>query len=226
MKFIYKESEYDVPTSLSQIKLRQKIEFDNLYSEKIEALKNEVFGDENKEVSDLDSMLLTFSVAAMNFSFFSGIPLEEVEQNIAVDDVLNIYYSCFYQLFQQEEELELQPEYLWNDEFWKLESPELTFESKITFNEFITSKQIVKEMSELASGHWESLPYLACVYLKREDESFEEKWLAPGSERMEMMLDLPMDIAVAVAFFLQSSMSMYLKTLASSQEEEAEKDLT
>ena len=171
-------------------------------------------------------MLLTFSVAAMNFSFFSGIPLEEVEQNIAVDDVLNIYYSCFYQLFQQEEELELQPEYLWNDEFWKLESPELTFESKITFNEFITSKQIVKQMSELASGHWESLPYLACVYLKREDESFEEKWLAPGSERMEMMLDLPMDIAVAVAFFLQSSMSMYLKTLASSQEEEAEKDLT
>lgn len=226
MKFIYKESEYDVPTSLSQIKLRQKIEFDNIYSEKIEALKNEVFGDENKEVSDLDSMLLTFSVAAMNFSFFSGIPLEEVEQNIAVDDVLNIYYSCFYQLFQQEEELELQPEYLWNDEFWKLESPELTFESKITFNEFITSKQIVKQMSELASGHWESLPYLACVYLKREDESFEEKWLAPGSERMEMMLDLPMDIAVAVAFFLQSSMSMYLKTLASSQEEEAEKDLT
>ena len=226
MKFIYKESEYDVPTSLSQIKLRQKIEFDNLYSEKIEALKNEVFGDENKEVSDLDSMLLTFSVAAMNFSFFSGIPLEEVEQNIAVDDVLNIYYSCFYQLFQQEEELELQPEYLWNDEFWKLESPELTFESKITFNEFITSKQIVKQMSELASGHWESLPYLACVYLKREDESFEEKWLAPGSERMEMMLDLPMDIAVAVAFFLQSSMSMYLKTLASSQEEEVEKDLT
>ena len=226
MKFIYKESEYDVPTSLSQIKLRQKIEFDNLYSEKIEALKNEVFGDENKEVSDLDSMLLTFSVAAMNFSFFSGIPLEEVEQNIAVDDVLNIYYSCFYQLFQQEDELEIQPEYLWNDEFWKLESPELTFESKITFNEFITSKQIVKQMSELASGHWESLPYLACVYLKREDESFEEKWLAPGSERMEMMLDLPMDIAVAVAFFLQSSMSMYLKTLASSQEEEAEKDLT
>ena len=226
MKFIYKDSEYEVPTSLSQIKLRQKIEFDNLYGEKIEALKNEVFGDENKEVSDLDSMLLTFSVAAMNFSFFSGIPLEEVEQNIAVDDVLNIYYSCFYQLFQQEEELELQPEYLWNDEFWKLESPELTFESKITFNEFITSKQIVKQMSELASGHWESLPYLACVYLKREDESFEEKWLAPGSERMEMMLDLPMDIAVAVAFFLQSSMSMYLKTLASSQEEEAEKDLT
>ena len=41
MKFIYKDSEYEVPTSLSQIKLRQKIEFDNLYGEKIEALKNE-----------------------------------------------------------------------------------------------------------------------------------------------------------------------------------------
>ena len=226
MKFIYKDSEYHVPTSLSQIKLKQKIEFDKLYGEKIEALKNEVFGDENKEVSDLDSMLLTFSIAAMNFSFFTGISLEEVEQNIAVDDVLNIYYSCFYQLFQQEEEIELQPEYLWKDEFWKLESPELTFESKITFNEFITSKQIVKQMSELASSHWESLPYLACVYLKREDESFEEKWLAPGSERMEMMLDLPMDIAVAVAFFLQNSMSLYLKTFPSLQQEVQEKDPT
>ena len=226
MKFLYKGSEYEVPTSLAQITLRQKIDFDNLYSEKIEALKEEVFGDGDKEVDDMDVTLMTFSVAAMNFSFFTGIPLEEVEENIAVDDVLNIYYSCFYQLFQQEEEIELQPEYLWKDEFWKIGAPELTFESKITFNEFITSKQIVKQMSELASGHWESLPYLACVYLKREDESFEEKWLGPGSERLELMKDLPMDIAVAVAFFLQSSMSMYLKTLASSQEEEAEKDLT
>ena len=230
MKFTYQDNEYAFLVSLDQIKLKQRIEFDQLYGSEIRDLQEQTFKfDEKGNELPVDELELTFFngfVATRNFSFFTGIPLDEVEKNISIEDVLTIYFSCFHQIYLQQDEIELNDSYVWNDEVWKLEAPELTFESKITFNEFITSKQIVKQMSELASGHWESLPYLACVYLKREDESFEEKWLAPGSERMEMMLDLPMDIAVAVAFFLQSSMSMYLKTLASSQEEEAEKDLT
>ena len=230
MKFTYRDNEYVFPVSLDQIKLKQRIEFDQLYGSEIRDLQEQTFKfDEKGNELPVDELELTFFngfVATRNFSFFTGIPLDEVEKNISIEDVLTIYFSCFHQIYLQQDEIELKDSYVWNDEVWKLEAPELTFESKLTFNEFITSKQIIKQMHELGAGNWDVIPYLASIYLRKDGEKFEESWLSEGSERLELMKDLPMDIAVAVAFFLQSSMSMYLKTLASSQEEEAEKDLT
>ena len=230
MKYTYKEKEYNFPTSLAGITLRQRIEFDQLYGKRIRELQEQTFlkdaDGEDLPLDELDILYFNTTIATFTFSFYSGISLEEVEQNISMDDVFNIYFSCFSLINQQESEIELQEEYLWNNEFWRIEAPELSFESKITFNELITSKQIVKQMHELGAGNWESILYLAAIYLKREDEVFQENWLKPGSERIEMMYDLPMDIAVAVGFFLQNSMSMYLKTFQSSEVVETEKDLT
>lgn len=228
MKYTYREKVYDFPVTLSGITLRQRIEFDRLYGKRIHELQEETFlkDEDGKDLpaDEVDLLYFNTTIATFNFSFYSGIPLEEVEQHISIDDVLNIYFSCFHLIHQQEQELELQEDYLWNNEFWKIEAPELSFESKITFNELITSKQIVKQMHELGDGNMESLPYLAAIYLKREGESFEENWLKPGSGRIEMMYDLPMDIAIAVAFFLQSSMNMYLQIFQSSEAVAAEKD--
>ena len=79
-------------------------------------------------------------------------------------------------------------------------------------------------MHELGAGNWDVIPYLASIYLRKDGEKFEESWLSEGSERLELMNDLPMDIAVAVAFFLQNSMSLYLKTFPSLQQEVQAKD--
>ena len=224
MKYYYQDNEYNFPTSLSQITLRQRIEFESLYGQIIKELQDEIFKED--EVDAIDISVMNVSIASMNVSFFSGIPLEEVQNNISIDDVMMIYNSCFSLLYQQQEEIELQEEYLWNDEFWRIGIPELSFESTITFNELITSKQVVKQMHELGAGNWESILYLAAIYLRKEDEVFKEEWLKPGSERTEMMYELPMDIAVAIGFFLQSSMNTYLKNFQYSAVAETEKDLT
>lgn len=228
MQFTYQNNKYSFPTTLRDITLSQRIQFDKVHGTAINDLQNVVFkqndAGENIPADELDELLFNIEVANRNFSFFTGIPLDEVEKNIPIETVLNIYHACFQQLYQQQESIKLEEEYLWNDEFWRIEKPELTYQSEITFNELIVSKQIVKQMHDLGAGQWESMPYLASIFLKRENELFDEKWMLPESERIKMMYELPMDIAIAVGFFLAISTSLYIKTSQYSQEEELEKD--
>ena len=228
MKFTYKNTTYNFPTTLGDISLRQRIDFDKTYSKEIQDRKNEIFkkDDNGKDLpfDELESMLFNIEVATKNFSFFTGISLIEVEKNISIESVLNVYHTCFKEIYEQQDSIILEESYLWNEELWFIEKPVLSYQSQITFNELIVSKQIIKQMHDLGAGHWEAMPYLAAIFLKRENEVFDESWLAPDSERVKMMYDLPMDIAIAVAFFLQISMSLYTKTLAFSEAEELEKD--
>ena len=224
MKFIYNNKEYNFPTSLSQITLRQRIDFDKLYLKEIEDFQNEIFKkdkDENViEVDEVDEILFTSFVASRNLSFFSGIPVNEVEDNIPIEDVLNIFNSCFKAIYENQV-IEINSEgYLWNNEIWKIEQPKLSYESKITFNELIVAKQIVKQMQDLSLGNWVAMVHLAVIFLKKENEVFEESWLASKSKRLEMMYDLPMDIALSIGFFLQNSMNLYTKTSLFSEVEE------
>ncbi|GAB0154745.1 hypothetical protein CHRYSEOSP005_00050 [Chryseobacterium sp. Alg-005] len=228
MDFHWKGKTYSLPVTMNQITVRQRIEFDAQYRDQIIQLQENVFRTDEEgnelEVDEMDVSLLNVSVAAMNLSYFTGIPMNEIDSEMSVDDVMNLYFSCFHQLYEEQNNIELREEYLFRDEFWKIEPPVLSHESKITFNELITSKQVIKQMQELSAGKWDAIPILAAIYLKKEGEVFNESWLTPGNERLEMMYDLPMDIALAIAFFLQSSMNMYLKTSASFQGENPETD--
>jgi hypothetical protein len=229
MKFTYQDTTYNFPTTLGDISLRQRIEFDQTYAKEIQERKNEIFkkDDNGKDLpfDEVDSMVFNIEIAIKNFSFFTGISIGEVSNNIPVESVLTVYHACFKGLYEQMDKITLEDSYLWNDEFWFIDKPALTYQSQITFNELIVSKQIVKQMHDLGAGHWEAMPYLAAILLKRENEVFEESWLAPNSERVLMMQDLPMDIAMAIGFFLQISMSLFTKTLAFSQEVETAKGL-
>lgn len=224
MDFKFKGKKYVLPVTLNQITVRQKIDFDRLYRDKINEMYSNTFKmddqGELEEMDDIEASLFKVSVAVMNISFFTGIPLQEVESEMSVEDVMNLYYSCIHQIYEEQDNIELQESYLFKDQFWFIEPPYLTNESKTTFNQLITSKQVIKQMQELSAGKYEAIPYLASIYLRKEDEEFQEDWLNNGAERLEMMYDLPMDIANAIAFFLQNSMSSYMKTLAYSPEED------
>ncbi|GEN74093.1 hypothetical protein [Chryseobacterium lathyri] len=226
MDFNWKGKTYSLPVTLNQVTVRQRIEFDAQYRSEIVQLQENVFRKDEEgnelDVDEMDVSLLNVSVAAMNLSFFTGIPMSEIDSEMSVDDVMNLYFSCFHQLYEEQENIQLQEEYLFMDDFWKIETPVLSHESKITFNELITSKQVIKQMQELSAGKWDAIPILAAIYLKKEGEVFNESWLSPGSERLEMMYNLPMDIALAVAFFLQNSMDQFLKTSVYLQEEKTE----
>lgn len=228
MEFTYRDKRYNFPVTLNEVKLGQRVAFDQMYKPEIQKMRDEVYkkDEEGNEVEPdyVEVALLNMAVAMRNFSFFSGIPLDEVENNIPAAQVLAVFDVCFKQIYQDAEDIVLQDVYHWNGEEWYLQNPELGFDTDISFNQLITSKQITKQMHELGAGHWEAVRSLAAVYLRRKDEKFDEKWLMEGSERLEMMNDLPMDIALHVAFFLTSLIGIYQKTSPYSPEvEEAEK---
>lgn len=228
MQFKYKNKKYSFPTSLIDVTLGQRIEFEKVHGTVIAEMQKEVYKvDEKGEklpADEVEVMLLNIQIANRNFSFFTGIPLEEVEKNIPIETVISIYHSCFEILYQEQDNIELEAEYLFNEEFWKIEKPELSYQSELTFNELICSKQIVKQMHDMGAGNWESMPFLAAIFLKREGEVFDESWLNPEGERIKLMYELPMNIAVSVGFFLAVSTSLFLTTSQYSEEEVAQKD--
>lgn len=219
MKFIFDHKTYNFPTSLRDITLKQRIEFDHLYGKEILSKQKEVL--ESKD--ELESTMFQMDVACKNFSFFSGIELEEVRK-LPMNQVLSVYQACFEQIAKEEQELTLQQRFEWKDELWDLEAPELNHESKMTFNEFVTAKQIVKTMHDMGSGQWDALPSLCAIFLRKVDEPFDEKFISGSTDRTDEMMDLPLDIALSVGFFLRISMSTYSRiTQSSSNDRKQEK---
>lgn len=223
MEFIFQDKTYGFPTSLSAITLQQRIDFHEQYGKDISEIETG-YSEIEGGIDEIDLLEHQLSVACKSFSFFSGIPLEDVFK-IPVSQVSNVYHACLKQLLEQQEDIALETKFLWGDDIWTLAHPDLTYQSELTFNEFITSKQIVKQMDSLGKGRWDALPFLCAIFLKKEGEQFDEAWVADGSERLELMKQLPLDIALSVGFFLNCSMSMYLHTSAS-LEAEAVKDQT
>lgn len=228
MNFKFQNKTFDFPTSLRDIKLSQRIEFNALYGKEIKEKQEAIFDkdeDGNYHPKDkLDAFVFMMDIACKNISYFSGIQLEEV-QKIPIEQVMNIYYSCFDVVSKQERELEFTQKHYWNNEIWVIESSEINYESQMTFNEFITAKQIVKSMNDLGQGEWESLPYLCSIFLRKDGEAFDEKYLTGQTSRVELMKELPLDIALCVAFFLGISMNIFSATTRYSREKsEAEKD--
>lgn len=217
MQLSLNDKVYEMPPSLSQIKLKQHIAFIKKYGADIDKQEVILLAMPDGDEKNIELTLHNLDVACKTIAFYAGIALEDV-QKTNINHVLNIYQSCFKQLFEQQDNLELQEKYLWNDEIWNLEQPKISYQTKISFNQFVTSKQIVKSLADLSKGIWEAMPILATIFLQKEGEGFKEAMIAEGSERVQLMNELPMDIALSVAFFLQSSMSLYMISLVFSEQ--------
>jgi hypothetical protein len=101
-------------------------------------------------------------------------------------------------------------EYFWKGEVWEIHPPELKHGLSDEIRRVHRRKQIIKDMMDLGKGRWESLVSLCAIYLRRKDEPYKEEFMYEGSERQELMLSLPMDIALAVGFFLSGSMNILM----------------
>ena len=221
MKIRNNGKSYNCPASLREIALKQVIDFQLKYGKELdEFLKN---ADPNNEIDHLE---IKMDVACKSVSFFTGIPLEDIYKT-DLTHVFTIFDQVLSPIFQPQEERTLYENYHFKDELWTIASPQLTFENSMTFNELILGKVITNDMQNFAAGKFEALQRLATVYFRKVDEKLDESWLSEEfeqSERLQLMAELPMDIVLDVAFFLQSSMSAFLATFQSSENQKAEKD--
>jgi hypothetical protein len=209
-----------LPSSLSELTLGQRIAFHNQYGRELDEMLQSILAMDDTMERDLEFVHFQYEKMFRTFAFFANTTPEALKESAFIDDIARIYHASLSLLFEDEQQLEPQQEFSWKGELWELQPPQLSNGSRIKFGEFIDSKQLIKDMMDLGKGKWEYMRPLAAIYLRKKGEAYQEEFLFEDSERLRMMNDLPMDMALQVGFFLTTSMNTYLNTLLSSKSPE------
>lgn len=220
MQFQYNDKTYKYPCALEDITLQARIDFHDLHGVKHAERLKEILAIEDPEEKNLELAEENILFAIKSFSFFTGIPEHEVRDYFDLSQVMNVFNTSLVMLLDEEATIEDKNEFEFNGENWVIASPQVTPQSKFTFNEFLTSKEIVRQLDQYGEGRWQSLIYLCCVYLRKPGEAFNEDFVEPGNERYKIMQKLPLNIALRVGFFLTCSMNTYLRTLQYSKDQQ------
>lgn len=216
MRITVNDIEVIIPSSLSEMTLGQRIDFQIEHGNELDEMVKSIMAIKDEQEKELETIEFFFEKMFRTFAFFAGTTVEAVKESSFIDEISSIYHSSMAVLFEEEQSLEVQRFHYFKNEQWELQPPQLKNGDRMSFGEFIDSKQLVKDMVELGKGKWEYLLPLCAVYLRKKDELYDESFLYEGSERLTLMRDLPMDIAMQVGFFLSSTQNIYMNTLKSS----------
>ena len=214
MKLRINDREVTLPSTLAEITLGQRIAFHEKHGKELEETLTGILEMEEGFERSMAEMDFTMQQAIRSFAFFTGSDIDVVRESDHLSDILALYHACLRGLLEDEEAIEIRGRYDWKGEEWELFPPVVDGSSAITFGEFIDSKNIVQQLNDLGNGRWESLQALCAIYLRKAGEAYDKSFAEETSERYQMMAELPMDIAIEVAFFLSSSLNSYLSTSA------------
>lgn len=207
-----------IPSSLSEITLKQKIDFQIAHGNELDAMSKSIQEIEDEDDKELEQLQFNIISIFRTLSFFLPFDIESLKQTEHVQSLVNIYTNSIALLNQQEKYIEENPvyEFTWLNDEWELHTPELNQGDKMTFGELIDAKQIVQDMLNAGKNRWECMLSLCAIFLRKKNEPYEDRFVYPNSERLKLMEQLPMDIALQVGFFLSASLSLYTKIFQSS----------
>lgn len=220
MKLLVNNTEVIIPSSLQEITLQQKIDYEERYGKALMEQFESILAMDDEFERELEATQHEFEKMFKTFAFFSGIDEDTLKESEFIDRIASVYYSCANQLKEEEEALELKQEFLFNDEVWVLDHPELKHGDRMKFGEFIDAKQIISDMHALSKNRWEALVPLCAIFLRKKDEPYDPEFTYDDSERMKLMRTLPLDIAIVVGFFLSSSLNLLITAFRYSDRQE------
>lgn len=230
MQVTVNDTLYEVPFDLRAISLGDFISYQNEYGKETDQLliklsEKKYEGDEQdielQKAFDFDSYLDTEALAW--FSFWTKHDLFEVRDQPFIAPVLEKYRLFRFLLREQLEDdtLKFPIEVEWRDETWSVQDFKVNPASEMSFNEVVTAKETMRQLYSLGKGQWQALIYLCAIYFRKKGEAFEDVMIYEGGERMTLLKELPLDIAIKVAFFLSNCVNIWNKTLPFLAEAEA-----
>jgi len=227
MILLINDIEKKIPFELAEITLGQFIEYYDRYGRDLDSKLDELIGkvyenDEEKELNqelDINTHIDEECIAWV--SFWTGFSFEDIKDKPDILPVITEYRK-FRELLKQSEDSTNHFPYIieWNGEQWSIQDYGVTPGSGMTFNEIITSKEVVRQVHALGKKKWDALPYLCAIFLRKVDEPFKDEFIHDGSERLKLMQSLSMNYAIQVAFFLSSCVSTWNNTLQYLKKEE------
>ncbi len=209
MRLIINDTQVEIPSSLEEITLKQRIDYQNTYGNELDLMAKSILEMPDDEERELEIVLFQFEKMIRTFAFFANVTPEAIKDSEYIDKIAEIYYANLACIFDEEAKTELIDRFEWRGEMWKLGSPLLKQGDPMKFGELINSKQVVQDLIKLGKSKWEVMLPLCAIYLRKEDEEFDKSFLYEGSDRLKLMEELPLSIALQVGFFLSGSLSMF-----------------
>ncbi len=200
-----------IPSSLSEITLKQRIDFQAQYGDELDIMLKSVLAIEDEEDKEIELTQFQIERMVRTVAFFLNTTVEALKSFQSLDKIANLYYPNLSVLLEEEENIVPKYEFEWKDTMWYLHVPELKNGSKMTFGEFIDSKQMIQDLLGLSKNKWECLIPLCAIFLRKEGEEYQESFLYENSERLQLMETVPLDIAIQVGFFLSNSLNTYIR---------------
>lgn len=218
MRLLLNDNWVTIPSDLSEITLGQRIDFQLEHGNLLHEMYKSIIEMEDELEKELELGQWHFEKIYRTMAFFLNATLEAVKESEHIEKIFGLYTTSMDLVFQQEQEEYDYPqlEFIWNDEEWVIEAPELKNGHKMMFGEFIDAKQIVQDMVGLSKSKWECMLPLCAIFLRRRGEAYQESFVHEGSERLALMRELPLNIALQVGFFLSCSLDIYRTTFLSS----------
>jgi len=200
-----------IPSSLSEITLKQRIEFQAQYGDQLDAMLKSILEIEDPDEKEIELTQFQIERMVRTVAFFLNTTVDALKESQSLDQIANLYYPNL-SLLLEEENITPKYEFEWIDSKWHLHVPELKNGHKMTFGEFIDSKQIIQDLLGLSKNKWECLIPLCAIFLRKEGEEYQESFLYEDSDRLKLMETVPLDIAIQVGFFLSNSLNTFIKT--------------
>lgn len=196
MKILVANTEFNVPSHISEITLRKRIEFDQMFGDGIQEDFNKI----EKEIEDEDEKTIAlselyFDRAFKAISFFTGIPIDNLN-NVPAEEIVSLFEGHFKNLLSVESEDYDNRSFLIDGHVYWLPTVELLPTSRISFNQFITSKEVTRNLSKAPSEKLTALAYIAAIFLKREGDEFTDHDIEGAV--MEELFDLPITTALRI----------------------------
>ena len=224
MQILIDKTPYSIPFDLHNISIGDYIRYHTEYGRDLDKELDAIVandylklfnGDEdeasiNRQI-DLDNHLDKEALCWV--SFWCKIELWQTMEHKGIQDLLYAYRVMRFQLKDQEEKIkELPLDFEWEGQQWVIDDFVVDPSSGMSFNEIITSKEAIRQLTSLGKGKWDAMPYLCSIFLRKKDEAFQDEFIREGSERLTLMQQLPMDHALTVGFFLNTCVSIWKKT--------------
>lgn len=232
MEVIINNITHEVPFDLESIKLGDFVRYHDRYGRQLDKDLQDIVAKEYEgdpedidlyRTLDLDNHLDREALSW--FSFWTEHDLFEVKDQPFILPLIE-RYRIFRHLLKDahETEIEFPQEFEWKGDIWSIADWKVNPISDITFNEVITSKEMLRQIYKVGKGHFDGLPYLCCIWLRKKNEKFTDSLVHEDGERMELMQELPLKYAMMVGFFLSVCVNSWSKTLVSlvDPEEEAQ----
>lgn len=203
----------NMPTSLTEFTLGEKIDFQLQYGNDLDKMLQSILAMPEGPLKELEVLHYGYEKMFRTVAFFLKVDPASLSESNYIDEIARIYYSSAAVLLEQEKEITLEKEIIWNDEIWVISAPELAQGSPMTFGEFIDAKQMVSQMVKLGHSQWEYMLPLCAIYLRKKGEAYTKEFLYEGSDRQQLMRSLPMSIALQVGFFLTGTLNISINIL-------------